>query len=97
MQVTIEKISSDSNGGVVSVRWSMSASKDGMQIKDIGVAKFNPDPSAPDFIPFAQLTEADVVAWVSKNINIEAVEKRLNDAVASAQLQSTAFPWSQGV
>jgi len=96
MQVTIEKISSDSNGGVVAVRWSMSAAKDGVQIKDIGVAKFTPDTSVPGFIPFDQLTESDVVAWVSKNINPEAVKKRLNDAVASAQFSNNSFPWLQG-
>lgn len=96
MQITIEKLSSDSNGGVVAVHWSMQAAKDRVQIKDIGVAKFNPDPSTPGFIPFAQLTEADVIAWVSKNINPQAVEKRLSDAAASAQLQNTVFPWSQG-
>lgn len=94
MQIKIEKVLSDANGSVVAVNWSMSAAKDGVEIKDIGVAKFNPDPSAPDFIPFAQLTEADVVAWVSENINPEAVEKRLSDSVASAQSFNTAFPWN---
>lgn len=93
MQITIEKLLTNQDGGVTEVKWSMSASKNGVEIKDMGLSKFTPDPSAPDFISFAQLKESDVVAWVSKNINPQAVEDRLNESVAQAQSSDVPFPW----
>jgi hypothetical protein len=94
MQVTIEKISANDAGGVVAVKWSMSASRDGVEIKDIGTSKFTPDPSASDFIPFDQLKESDVIGWVSRYINPMAVEERLSaQSNAGRPVRSTSLPW----
>ena len=94
MQITIENISTDGNGGVVSVKWSMTAAKNGIEIKDIGLSNFTPDQSASGFIPFNQLKESDVIGWISRNINSEEVERRLNESVAQAHSASVAqFPW----
>jgi len=94
MQITIENISTDGNGGVVSVKWSMTAEKNGIEIKDIGLSNFTPDQSASGFIPFSQLKESDVIGWISRNINSEEVERRLNESVEQAQTSEVAqFPW----
>jgi hypothetical protein len=94
MQITIEKLLTNQDGGVTEVKWSMIASKDGIEIKDMGLSKFTPDQSASGFIPFSQLKESDVIGWVSKNVNSEEVERRLNESVAQAQSSSVAqFPW----
>jgi hypothetical protein len=73
----------------------MSATKDGIEIKDMGLSKFTPDQSANGFIPFNQLKESDVIRWVSKNINAAEVERRLDESVTQAQSSSVAqFPWN---
>jgi hypothetical protein len=94
MQITIEKLLTDNAGGVTAVQWSMSASKNGIEIKDMGLSNFTPDQSANGFIPFGQLKESDVIGWISKNINAAEIERRLNDSVEQTQSSSVAqFPW----
>jgi hypothetical protein len=93
MQITIEKLLTNQDGGVTAVKWSMTAAKNGVEIKDLGFSKFTPDQSASGFIPFNQLKESDVIGWISKNINSEEVERRLNESVAQAQSSEVTFPW----
>jgi hypothetical protein len=95
MQITINDLATNADGGVVSVKWTMTASKDGVEIKDIGASKLAPNSFSSDFIPFNQLKESDVIEWVSKNINASAVEQRLNKSIAEQAPSSTSsFPWN---
>jgi len=94
MKITIEKLLTNNDGGVVSVKWTMLAEKNGVQIKEIGNSKFEPDASLPTFVPFNQLTENQVIGWISKRINQQAIEQRLNEMSNSEQsISDVAFPW----
>ena len=57
----------DSDGGVFLVYWWMIAQSDGdpsYSAQDGGKLRCDPDPSASDYIAYADLTEADVLGWV---------------------------------
>ena len=58
----------DSDGGVSLVYWSLTAQSDEAKplysAQDGGKLRCTADPSASDFIPYADLTEADVLGWV---------------------------------
>ena len=62
-----------------------------------GADSFQPDPDSPDFIPFEQLTEADVVGWLTaKDGWAEALEARL-DADIERQKNPpvlSGLPWA---
>ena len=57
----------DSDGGVILVYWSCVAASDGTPsytATEGGKLRLTYDASAPGFIPYADLTEADVLGWV---------------------------------
>ncbi len=57
----------DSDGGVILVYWSCVAASDGTPsytASEGGKLRCTYDASASDFIPYADLTEADVLGWV---------------------------------
>jgi len=57
----------DATGGVFLVYWSMIAQSDGdpsYSASEGGKLRCEPDPSAPGYIAYADLTEADVLGWV---------------------------------
>ena len=61
----------DDDGAVFLVYWSMVAASDGTPsytASEGGKLRTTPDASAPDFIPYADLTEADVLGWVYNSL-----------------------------
>lgn len=87
-----------SDGGVIVVNWSCTAAGGGKSAFYGGATKFEPDPSAPGYVPYADLTEEMVLGWVFAALGdekevIEAeriakVEKQLHPVVESG------LPWS---
>ena len=61
----------DSDGGVFLVYWSMVAASDGTPsytASEGGKLRCTYDASAAGFIPYADLTEADVLGWVYNSL-----------------------------
>jgi hypothetical protein len=61
----------DADGAVFLIYWSMVAASDGdpsYTASEGGKLRTTPDASAPDFIPYADLTEADVLGWVYNSL-----------------------------
>ena len=57
----------DSDGGVFLVYWNCTAASDGSPVYTAvegGKLRCEPDPTSPDYIPYDNLTEADVLNWV---------------------------------
>ena len=57
----------DADGAVFLIYWSMVAASDGTPsytASEGGKLRCEPDASSPTFIPYADLTEADVLGWV---------------------------------
>jgi glyoxylate utilization-related uncharacterized protein len=60
------------------------------------------DPQAESFTPLAQVTEANVVAWIEENFtNMDGVKAHiqmvLDKEVAKAALESAPLPWAPAV
>ncbi len=85
-------------GVVKQVAWTITGTEAG-QTFELTQTTTVPDPDAADFVPLAQLTEPQVVAWVethetrlpSIKYHIQLV---LNSRVAEAALQPAAMPWA---
>jgi len=100
----------DATGGVFLVYWSMIAQSDGdpsYSASEGGKLRTEPDPSSPDFIPYADLTEADVLGWVYDSLIVgdetaaEAKARVEADRTAKVQKQidaaattASGTPWA---
>ena len=60
-----------SDGGVVVAHWRATATDGDFSASSYGTCGFTPDPTAPDFVPFDDLTEADVLQWVYAELGAE--------------------------
>ena len=99
----------DSDGGVFLVRWSLTANSDGTpsySAQEGGKLRCTADPSASDYIAYADLTEADVLGWVYDSLIVgdetaaEAKKRIEDDRTAKVQGQidraaanSSGVPW----
>ena len=100
----------DADGAVFLIYWSMVAASDGdpsYTASEGGKLRTTPDASAPDFIPYADLTEADVLGWVYNSLitgdetAAEAKARVEADRTAKVQKQidaatttATGMPWA---
>lgn len=88
-----------SDGGVIVAHWRVSAKEtvgdDTFTTSAYGTAGFTPDPTAPDFIPYADLTEANVLAWVWGSVDKDEMEANLGQQIEDqkAPKTETGVPW----
>ena len=85
----------DSDGGVFLVRWSLTANSDGTpsySAQDSGKLNCTADPSASDYIAYADLTEADVLGWVYDSL----IEGDETAAEAKARIEAERTAKVQG-
>ena len=99
----------DADGGVFLVYWSMVAASDGdpsYTAFDGGKLRLTYDPSSPDFIPYADLTEDDVLGWVytsliegdetadEAKLRVEADrDGKVQKQIAAAATTASGLPW----
>ena len=99
----------DSDGGVFLVYWSLTAQSDGTpsySAQEGGKLRCTADPSASDYIAYADLTEADVLGWVYSSLIVDdetaAEAKARIEAERTAKVQkqidaaattATGVPW----
>jgi hypothetical protein len=84
-----------SDGGVVVAHWRATATDGDYSASSYGTAGFTPDPTAPDFVPFDDLTEADVLAWVYAALDKDATEASLASQIEAqkAPVSIAGVPW----
>jgi hypothetical protein len=82
-------------GGVVTAHWRVSAQDGDYIASAYGSAGFTPDPTAPDFIAYDELTEADVLAWVWGSVDKAETEANLAKQIEDqkAPKTETGLPW----
>jgi hypothetical protein len=83
---------------VKQVEWTM-VGTEGTQTFELPQTTVVPDPQSDGFIPLANLTEQQVIAWVeSHDTRIPAIQAHiqmvLDREVAKAALVSAAMPWA---
>ena len=77
----------DSDGGVFLVYWSLTAESDGTpsySAQEGGKLRCTADPSASDYIAYADLTEANVLGWVYNSL-IKQKEDDSDETAAEAK------------
>jgi hypothetical protein len=74
-------------GGVVVAHWRCNTSGGSAY----GACTFTPDPSAPDFVPYEELTEEVVLGWVWGEVSKSEVENTLEASLTHATIVGT--PW----
>ena len=78
----------DATGGVFLVYWSCVATDGTYSATEGGKLRCEPDPSAPGYIAYADLTEADVLGWVYNSL-IEG-DETADEAKARIEANRTA-------
>ena len=82
----------DSDGGVFLVYWSLTTQSDGTpsySAQGGGKLRCTADPSASDYIAYADLTEADVLGWVYSSL-IEQKENGSDETAAEVKARIEA-------
>lgn len=83
---------------VKQVEWNMIGTEGG-QTFELPQATTVPDPQSDGFVPLANLTEVQVIAWIETHeprlLSIKShIQSVLDREVAKAALTSTTMPWA---
>ena len=84
------------DGGVIVAHWRCTASDGDYSASSYGTAGFTPDASAPGFVAYDALTEADVLGWVWANgVDRDATKAALQARIDADKNPTTAdgVPW----
>ena len=88
------------DGGIFCVHWRVTAEEtvgeETYTASSYGTCGFTPDASAPDFVPYDQLTEANVLAWVWSSMDKDATEAALQAKIEEQKAPATqsGLPWA---
>ena len=82
-------------GGIDIIHWRCSAVDGDHSASSYGTVGCTPDPDASDFIAYADVTEANCIAWAQADVGKDNTEAELADqiAVLKAPTQATGLPW----
>ena len=85
-----------SDNGIVIAHWRCTGVDGDNSAGSYGTYSFTPDPTAADFIPFDNLTEADVLGWVHAEVSKEDTEASLQAKLDEMAAPSTVtgMPWA---
>ena len=88
-----------SDGGVIIAHWRVTETEtvgeNTYTASSYGTCGFTPDPSASDYISYADLTEADVIGWVQADVDQSGIEAALTANINEQKNPTTAdgVPW----
>lgn len=88
-----------SDGGVTVAHWRVTDNETSgdntYTASSYGACNLIPDPSASDFVPYADLTESTVLGWVFAEVNKSEVEASLTAQIAEQKnpTQGEGVPW----
>ena len=82
-------------GGITVAHWRCTAEDGDFTASSYGTCGFTPDASAPDFKPYADVTEAEVLAWVRASVDKDAIEAALAAKIEADKNPTSAAgtPW----
>ena len=83
-------------GGITVAHWRVSAADGDFTASAYGTCGFTPDPTAEGFKPYAEVTEAEVLAWVHGTVDKDVTEAALAAQIDIAKNPVTASgtPWA---
>ena len=87
------------DGGVIVAHWRVTEEETVGDVtysaSSYGTCGFTPDPSASDYIAYADLTEADVIGWCQSELDQDAIEAGLTANITEQKTPTTSngVPW----
>ena len=83
-------------GGITVAHWRCNAADGDFTASSYGTAGFTPDATDAGFKPYADVTEAEVLAWVHASVDKDATEAALAAKIADDQNPTSASgtPWA---
>ena len=78
------------DGGIFTAHWRCTAVDGDYTASAYGTCGFTPDATAPDFTPYDQVTEAQVLAWCWA----DGVDKDATEAALAAKIDADKNPTS---
>ena len=85
-----------SDGFVTDVTYACESEFSGSSTRQIGDLILSGSTSEPGFVPYEDLTEAEVLGWVSSNIDENAIEIENSASIALIIKQQAAITSSNG-
>lgn len=95
MNFSIAELERNADDGVVVAHWRVNKASGENVASAYGTCSFTPDTTAEGYIAYADLTEANVIAWVQEQLDTESLEASL-DADLAEQASPTILtgkPW----
>ena len=95
MNVTINNVESNTaDGTITAAHWNASITDGDYTASSYGSAGFTRDEESPTLIPFADVTETDVVAWVTASLDENLEANLLADIESQKNPTSVSgMPW----
>lgn len=84
------------DGGVYIAHWTVTSVEGDYTASAYSTASFTPDPSSPNFVPYDELTQDEVLGWVwASGVDKFTTEASLADQIYLQQNPVTAsgLPW----
>ena len=94
---TIENCEHDiATGGINVVHWRVSAEDGEYSASAYGTVGLTPDPSSPDFVPYADVTEAMALGWVWGSVDKDETEANLAAQIDAQKnpTEASGLPWA---
>jgi hypothetical protein len=82
-------------GGITVAHWVVSYTDGDYSASAYGTAGFTPDATSPDFKPYDEVTEAEVLGWVWASVDKDETEANLANQIDAQKNPVTAAgtPW----
>ena len=95
MNITIEQLERNAEGGVMVVHWIATKTSGDHTASAYGTEEFFPDSSTDGFIPFESLTQDTVISWIRSRLDTDGLEYCLDDQLAQMATPRTieGVPW----
>lgn len=83
-------------GGITVAHWRVTATEDTFVASAYGTCGFTPNAEDPDFKPYDELTEEEVLTWVWASVDKEAAEDSLAIQIDAQKnpVTSSGLPWA---
>ena len=86
----------DMDGAIIVAHWRCNASQDEYSATSYGTAGFSPDPSSPDYTPYSDVTESQVLDWIwADGVDKDATETSLQANIDGQinPVTASGVPW----
>ena len=83
-------------GGITVAHWRCSAVDGDYTASAYGTCGFTPDATSPDFKPYDEVTEAEVLGWVWASVDKDETEASLASQIEAQKnpVSASGTPWA---